>query len=153
MQINSSFDAPGTYNRYVATLEQKARLGWGKIRRWALIFFVRRRVEVDLARRRGSCNRCGACCKLLYRCPAYDESSGEGKCLIYNDRPGICALFPINEKDLRDRDIVMPEQSCGFYFVREPRPSLNGIHRTLYRRPTLSFRGTAKFFKKVLGGR
>jgi Fe-S-cluster containining protein len=39
-------------------------------------------------------------------------------CRIYNRRPRTCTTFPINERDLRDRDILFPEDSCGFSFVR-----------------------------------
>jgi Fe-S-cluster containining protein len=39
-------------------------------------------------------------------------------CRIYNHRPRTCTTFPIDERDLRDRDILFPEDSCGFSFVR-----------------------------------
>lgn len=94
--------------------------GWGKIRRFYLVAFRKKRVLDKLERRQGACNRCGACCKILFRCPAYDDSNGEPKCLVYNDRPGVCGLFPLDEKDLADRDIVMPEKPCGFSFVDLP---------------------------------
>ena len=82
----------------------------------------RGRVVEKLDRRRGACTRCGACCKILFQCPAYDDADGNPKCLIYNDRPGVCSLFPLDEKDLRDRDIVMSGRRCGFYFEDGPRP-------------------------------
>jgi hypothetical protein len=34
----------------------------------------------------------------------------------------VCSLFPLDEKDLRERDIVMPGTKCGFYFDDGPRP-------------------------------
>jgi hypothetical protein len=97
-------------------------MGWGKIRRAFLIAFRKRRVEEKLDRRRGACSRCGACCKIMFRCPAYDDADGNPKCLIYNDRPGVCSLFPLDEKDLKERDVVMPGTKCGFYFEDGPRP-------------------------------
>jgi len=97
-------------------------MGWGKLRRAFLIAFRRERVIEKLDRRRGACTRCGACCKILFQCPAYDDADGNPKCLIYNDRPGVCSLFPLDEKDLRDRDIVMSGRRCGFYFEDGPRP-------------------------------
>ena len=98
------------------TAGQSAAMWWGKLRRAFLIAFRKKRVAAKLDRRRGACSRCGACCKIVFRCPAYDDSNGEPRCLIYNDRPGVCGLFPLDEKDLRDRDIVMPDKKCGFYF-------------------------------------
>lgn len=104
------------------TLGELARMTWGKLRRAFLITFRRGRVVEKLDRRRGACTRCGACCKILFQCPAYDDADGNPKCLIYNDRPGVCSLFPLDEKDLRDRDIVMSGRRCGFYFEDGPRP-------------------------------
>ena len=97
-------------------------MGWGKIRRAFLIAFRKKRVIEKLDRRRGACTRCGACCKIMFQCPAYDDSDGNPKCLIYNDRPGVCSLFPLDEKDLRERNAVMPGTKCGFYFDDGPRP-------------------------------
>ena len=107
------------------TLVQKGRLAWGKVRRFMLIAVFQRKAAADLSRRRGQCIHCGACCKLLFKCPAFRETSTGGWCTIYDDRPGVCALFPINEKDLRERDILMPEKSCGFSFVKDE----NGLFR------------------------
>ena len=101
-------------------LGPSARMWWGKVRRAFLIAFRKKRVAGKLERRRGACTRCGACCKIVFRCPAYDDSNGEPRCLIYDDRPGVCGLFPLDEKDLRDRDIVMPDRKCGFFFSDEP---------------------------------
>lgn len=104
------------------SLLELARMGWGKIRRAFLVSFRKGRVVEKLDRRRGACTRCGACCKIMFQCPAYDDADGNPKCLIYNDRPGVCSLFPLDEKDLRDRDIVMAGKKCGFYFDDGPRP-------------------------------
>jgi hypothetical protein len=108
------------------TLRQAAVLTWGKIRRFCLIAFRKKKVQEKLHYRRGACHRCGACCKILFQCPAYDDSDGNPKCLIYNDRPGVCGLFPLDEKDLRDRNTVMPELPCGFYFVDKPNGAATG---------------------------
>ena len=98
------------------TASQAALMVWGKIRRAWLIAFRKKTVLEKLSRRHGGCTRCGACCKILFKCPAYDDSNGEPKCLIYNDRPGVCGLFPLDPKDLRERDIVMPGTKCGYWF-------------------------------------
>jgi hypothetical protein len=104
------------------SLRDRLILGVGKLRRLWLVAFSKRTVESKLSRRRGACSRCGACCKLLFQCPAYDESDGNPKCLIYNDRPGVCGLFPLDEQDLKERDIVMPDKKCGFFFSDTPAP-------------------------------
>lgn len=104
------------------SLPKLATMGWGKVRRAFLIAFRKQRVVEKLDRRRGACSRCGACCKIMFKCPAYDDSDGNPKCLIYNDRPGVCSLFPLDEKDLRERDLVMPGTKCGFYFDDGPKP-------------------------------
>lgn len=101
-------------------LGEIALMCFGKVRRGLLVAFGRRRVEEKLARRRGACTRCGACCKILFNCPAYDDSDGVPKCLIYNDRPGVCGLFPLDENDLRERDIVMRGKKCGYWFTDDP---------------------------------
>lgn len=92
----------------------------GKVRRAWLIAFRKKKVEEKLSLRRGACTRCGACCKILFNCPAYDDSDGNPKCLIYNDRPGVCGLFPLDPADLRERNIVMPERKCGYWFTDTP---------------------------------
>jgi len=113
----------GSYNpAHMSSLRALTAMGWGKIRRAFLIAFRKGRVEEKLDRRRGACSRCGACCKIMFKCPAYDDSDGNPKCLIYNDRPGVCSLFPLDEKDLRERDFVMPGTKCGFYFEDGPKP-------------------------------
>lgn len=101
---------------------EAALMVWGKIRRAWLIAFRKKRTVEKLSRRQGACTRCGACCKILFRCPAYDDSGGEPKCLIYNDRPGVCGLFPLDEKDLRERDIVSPGTKCGYFFEEAGKP-------------------------------
>lgn len=102
------------------TMRQKVVMGWGKIRRALNVSFRREKVLDMLSRRRGACSRCGACCKLVFQCPAYAEQDGNPRCLVYNDRPGVCGLFPLDERDLRERDIVMPHKMCGFWFEDGP---------------------------------
>ncbi|OHB75635.1 MAG: hypothetical protein A2Z34_03295 [Planctomycetes bacterium RBG_16_59_8] len=113
----------------------KIRLAWGKLRRIALISFFRGAVNQNIDRRRGTCNRSGVCCKLLLRCPAYDDSTGSPRCLAYNDRPGVCSLFPIDERDIRDRDLMSPETKCGFTFIEKRLGSGNGNGNGRHRMP------------------
>lgn len=111
------------------SLGESIAQAWGKLRRQFLIKLRPGRVEKKLERRRGACSRCGACCKLLFKCPAYDDSDGSPKCLVYNDRPGVCGLFPLDEKDLRERDIVSPDKKCGFWFEDPPGDGSPGSFR------------------------
>ena len=100
---------------------------FGKIRRAWLIAFRKKTVIKKLELRRGTCDRTGACCKILFRCPAYDDSKGQPWCLIYDDRPGVCGLFPLDEADLRERNLVMPGTKCGYHFVKEPQPVVSEV--------------------------
>ena len=98
------------------TIGQRFLLGWGKVRRFYLHVFRRGYVERSIARRTGECRRCGACCKLMFTCPHLDESREPFECKVHETRSNNCRFFPIDERDLRDRDIIMPDQPCGFSF-------------------------------------
>jgi hypothetical protein len=101
------------------TLREKAILGWGKIRRFCLVHFRPRYVEASIARRKGDCNRTGACCSLLFTCPIY-ASNPLPTCRINAHKPRVCKMFPIDERDLKDRDIISPAHPCGYWF---PQPA------------------------------
>jgi hypothetical protein len=121
-------------------------LGWGKVRRFLLVSIRPGKVERKLQLRRGSCSRCGTSCKLLFQCPALDESDGETRCLIYNDRPGVCGLFPLDTQDLAERDIVNPSVPCGYNFVEERTSISPEDHRRLYS-DRRSIRGTLNLIR------
>ena len=97
-------------------LVDKFVLGWGKLRRLYLTTFRPRKVERMLRLRRGECGRCGVCCKLCYTCP-YLEESNVSTCLVHYKRHRNCRSFPLNERDLRDRDRVSPDTECGYRFL------------------------------------
>ena len=94
------------------------QLIWGKLRRVCLSLFpplcraLNRKYELS-----GGCVSCGASCKLLFQCPHWDESTH--LCGVYEDRPNICRLFPITPADISDRNLVLPDKSCGFKFSKE----------------------------------
>ena len=92
----------------------------GKVRRAWLITFFPETVRKKLARRAGGCDRTGACCKLGYVCPAYEESDGNPRCTVYSDRPAMCMIFPMDEQDLRERDLIEPGKACGHRFTDDP---------------------------------
>lgn len=97
-------------------LSSKARQLAGKVRRFYLHRFRRDFVERQLAKRQGDCGRCAACCKLLFRCPFLDESGPIALCSIHDRRPDNCRFFPIDPRDLADRDLVDPLNPCGYSF-------------------------------------
>lgn len=104
-------------------LRIRIQLGWGKLRRQYLILFRPGYVRRSLAQRRGHCNRSGACCRLMYSCAFLKRDGGVGACGVYPVRPEVCSLFPIDERDLRDRDLLMPDHPCGFFFVTDGKPA------------------------------
>lgn len=61
--------------------------------------------------RKGSCKRCGMCCKLPAPCPflRYNEA-GESCCGIYGVRPPVCRKYPRTKPELITAD------TCGFSF-------------------------------------
>jgi len=99
------------------TLHERMTLGWGKVRRFYLAHFRPGFVRESLARRRGQCDRTGACCHLMFTCPLLDRRSDPVGCSIHESKPTVCRLFPIDERDLFDRDILSPDVPCGYTFV------------------------------------
>ncbi|MFH1227373.1 MAG: hypothetical protein V1701_05670 [Planctomycetota bacterium] len=93
-----------------------AVLMWGKLRRMWFIYLRPEKTQYLLSHREGECQRCGACCKIAFECPALDYDVDKTVCKYYERRTDICKLFPLNERDLKDRDIIMPHIKCGFRF-------------------------------------
>ena len=64
------------------------------------------------ANRTGSCNGCGECCKLPFRCQFLKDKEGGGyTCSIYQFRPPNCRKFPRTAQDLKP--VI---KQCGFSF-------------------------------------
>ena len=77
-------------------------------------------VRASLAQRLGECRRCGTCCRLLWRCPYFHDDDGIPSCRLYTRyRPPNCSNFPIDHRDLADRDLVSPNEPCGFSWARK----------------------------------
>jgi hypothetical protein len=110
-------------------------LTWGKFRRAYLITFRPEWVRRSLARRIGECRRSGACCQLAVYCHSLDGPKGRTACSIYLHRGPNCSLFPIDERDLRDRDRIMPDEPCGYRFI----PEAEFARRDGNRRPRFAF--------------
>ena len=102
--------------RAVEDARFRARQAQGKLRRFVSANFRKQEVIDALALRRGDCNRCGACCEILFKCPFLKKHvDGTSTCGIYEDRPNQCRLFPIERRDL---DEVRGQ--CSFYFIERP---------------------------------
>ena len=88
----------------------------GKLRRFVQASVLRQNTEELLARRQGDCNRCGACCKILFKCPFLGtDADGQYTCRIYDKRFAQCRLFPLHAADLRELG-----DQCSYTFAPEP---------------------------------
>lgn len=97
----------------------------GKLRRFVQANLVEQDHEALLSRRQGECNRCGACCKILFRCPFLGtDAEGQYTCRIYEKRFAQCRLYPLHAADLRE----VPE--CSFTFVDDAAPSRAALPAT-----------------------
>lgn len=101
---------------------QKLEEGVGKLRRFYLVHWCKDYVHSQLKLRRGECNRCGDCCRILFRCPHLD---GENNCRIYESRYKQCIAFPIEPQDIK-----FLRHRCSYYFEGEQPPSLASIPET-----------------------
>jgi hypothetical protein len=106
---------------------QRLRLLRGKLRRFYLGLFDRRYVRERRAQRVGECTRCGACCQLVFRCQLLRDNGDVTECRFHHYRPLNCRLFPVDERDLADRDLVAPDTPCGFRFGRRGEQAHTGL--------------------------
>jgi Putative zinc- or iron-chelating domain len=103
-------------SRKVEDARLRARQAQGKLRRFLNTNFRKQEMVAALALRRGECNRCGACCELLFKCPFLKKNSdGTTLCGIYENRPNSCRLFPIESRDIRE-----VKGTCSYYFIEKP---------------------------------
>jgi len=90
----------------------------GVMRRFLLYVFNKKYIKKSVSKRQGECLRCGACCRLVMRqCPYLTfEADGKSSCTKYNStRMPNCVIFPIDRRDIKERDIVS-STPCGFSF-------------------------------------
>jgi hypothetical protein len=103
-------------SRAVEDAKFRARQAQGKLRRFVSANFRKDEVIASLALRQGDCNRCGACCEILFKCPFLKKHRDQTTtCGIYEDRPNQCRLFPIEKRDLAE-----VRGTCSFYFIEKP---------------------------------
>lgn len=98
----------------------RLRLLRGVTRRFFLNVFCKRYVRESLSRRQGECNRCGVCCHLVAsKCGSLgvNPETGDSYCRIYNYyRLPNCVTFPIDPRDIADRDLVAVNTPCGYFW-------------------------------------
>ena len=70
-------------------------------RRVYLVRFRRDYVERAIAKRQGDCNRCGACCELILRCPFLGhDAQNLPYCRVYGTlQPEHCRTYPFDRVD------------------------------------------------------
>ena len=103
-------------SRKISDAKLRARQAQGKIRRFVNTTFRKQEMIEQLALRRGDCNRCGACCELVFKCPFLKKNSdGSSMCGIYENRPNQCRMFPIEPRDIQE-----VKGTCTYYFIEKP---------------------------------
>ena len=103
-------------SRKISDAKLRARQAQGKIRRFLNTNFRKQETVAALALRRGECNRCGACCELVFKCPFLKKQpDGSSLCGIYENRPNSCRLFPIEQRDIQE-----VKGTCSYYFIEKP---------------------------------
>jgi len=97
----------------------------GKLRRYVQANVLKQDTEALLAKRSGECNRCGACCKILFQCPFLGtDAEGQYTCTIYEKRFAQCRLFPLHAADLRE------VAECSFTFTNDAAPAAGAVPPT-----------------------
>jgi hypothetical protein len=101
-------------------VKAKVGQGVGKLRRFALTAINEEYVAKMAQQRQGECLRCGLCCKLLFKCPFLQTSSaGVSRCRIHGQRPDNCRFFPIDQRDIEERDSLgAAAPPCGYRFSK-----------------------------------
>ncbi|MFO0980984.1 MAG: YkgJ family cysteine cluster protein [Planctomycetota bacterium] len=91
----------------------------GKLRRIGRVYLSPRRHQIGKSSTAGgACARCGTSCKLGWQCFFWDARSGG--CSIYEHRPLVCRVYPLDQKDVDDRNLVNRKQPCGYTFAKQP---------------------------------
>ena len=101
-------------------LRVRLKLFRGVLRRLLNNLFRPGYIRTSLSQRSGECRRCGACCQLAWRCGCLHKDGGIPSCSIHKlPRPPNCHAFPIDPKDLADRDLIAPHVPCGFSWIKK----------------------------------
>ena len=101
----------------LSRLQFRAKQATGKVRRFIRANIYKKENQTAAWPPQGECTRCGACCKILFKCPFLieDTSKEPGQvqysCSIYGKYPNQCQLYPLVPKDLEEI-----EEPCGYTF-------------------------------------
>lgn len=97
---------------------------WGATRRWLYSNFLPDKVLYRWKPyQRGGCNRCGLCCKIVFRCPFFYEEGETTACLIYTSEkhfPAACVAFPFDPYDLAEVQREVAPAPCPFHYEGQP---------------------------------
>jgi hypothetical protein len=97
---------------------------YGAARRWVLAQILPDKILYRWKPyQRGGCNRCGLCCKIVFRCPFFFENEQTTACMIYTSKkhaPAPCNVFPIDPTDLAEVQREVAPAPCPFYYEGEP---------------------------------
>ena len=98
----------------------RVKLFGGILRRLYLHAFRPGYVRARHRERQGECQRCGACCQMAWECTFFHQPDGKPACKFYSRyRYPNCVNFPIDARDLADRDLVSPDRPCGYHWLSE----------------------------------
>ena len=100
----------------ITSIAKRLTLGWGKARRFYLVHFNKKYVRRSIERRHGQCSRCGSCCRLMFKCRYLNNGGDDYECVVHGRRRKNCQVFPIDERDIADRDRVSTDGPCGYVF-------------------------------------
>ncbi len=104
-------------SRKISDAKLRARQAQGKIRRFVNTNFRKQETIASLALRRGECNRCGACCELVFKCPFLKKNARwHVRCAASTRTARIHVAF----FQSRQRDIQEVRGTCSYYFIEKP---------------------------------
>jgi hypothetical protein len=96
---------------------------YGATRRWLMATFLPDKILYRWKPyQRGGCNRCGLCCKIVFKCPFFYEDGKTTACMIYTTKHAVppCVTFPVDPQDLREVQREVAPAPCPFYFEGQP---------------------------------
>lgn len=115
-----------------------SRSFWGTARRWILSTVLPESVlQRWMPYRKGECNRCGMCCRIVLTCPFLDEVDQLAACRIFTSTrhaPPPCLTFPLDPRDLADVQRQIAPTVCSFSFEGQPEhPTTWGALKAVWR--------------------
>ena len=96
---------------------------YGATRRWLMATFLPDKILFRWKPyQRGGCNRCGLCCKIVFKCPFFFEDGNTTACMVYTTKHAVppCVTFPVDPWDLREVQKEVAPAPCPFYYEGQP---------------------------------